>query len=391
MKTEKNKVQIKIAILSISSVLMASLMGSAIIADVSNSYPMIDTTLVQMIVTLPPLIAMIFSILSGPLSNKIAKKKIALFGLFSAFFGGGLAYFFGETTIYIMLVSSSLIGVGQGINSTISMALIADYFTDDEGSSLMGLQSAFINGGGMLILFISSLLAQFGWKSSYLVFLLFIPIILIVMKYLPNDPPIQQAQENKPKEKMNGTVYFIGVITFLFAVFMFSFTTNVSVYVTDNELGGAATSGFANTLMSASGAIAGIAYPSIKKQLNNKLIPLGALLAGVGLLLANILESIVGVYLAGIFIGFGLSLFMPTAIFAASVAVKADVSANAIAFVNGASNVGMFLSPFIVDPIINSFNGNVGTKFMISGIILIVLSIFTLVSQLKFSMTSHGN
>ncbi|WP_303865159.1 MFS transporter, partial [Alkalibaculum bacchi] len=243
MKTKHNKNHIKFAILAISSVLMTSMIASAILADISMSYPSADPSLIQMIMTLPSLMGMIFAISAGPLSGKIAKKIIVLVGLFSAFTGGMLSYLFGSLSIYVLLLSSALIGVGQGINSTMSMALIADYFVGDESSSLMGLQSAFVNGGSMVIIFISSLLARLGWRSSYLIFLIFIPIIVIVMKYLPNDPPIQQQESSGEKGKLNGTVYFTAVVTFVFATLMFSFATNVAMFVVNNGLGDATTAG----------------------------------------------------------------------------------------------------------------------------------------------------
>ena len=267
MKKEKNKNQIKIAILAISSVLMASMMASAILADIYMSYPTADPSLIQMIMTLPSLVGMIFAIAAGPLSGKIAKKTIVLIGLFSGFIGGMSAYFFGATSVYVLLLASAFIGVCQGINSTMSMALIADYFVGDESSSLMGLQSAFVNGGGMVVIFISSLLARLGWKSSYLIFLIFVPIIILVVKFLPNDPPVQQEGGTGEKGKLNGTVYFAGIVTFLFATFMFSFATNVAMYVVNNGLGDATTAGLANTLMSAAGTVAGVVYGSIKKGL----------------------------------------------------------------------------------------------------------------------------
>ncbi len=388
MKKEKNKNQIKIAILAISSVLMASMMASAILADIYMSYPTADPSLIQMIMTLPSLVGMIFAIAAGPLSGKIAKKTIVLIGLFSGFIGGMSAYFFGATSVYVLLLASAFIGVCQGINSTMSMALIADYFVGDESSSLMGLQSAFVNGGGMVVIFISSLLARLGWKSSYLIFLIFVPIIILVVKFLPNDPPVQQEGGTGEKGKLNGTVYFAGIVTFLFATFMFSFATNVAMYVVNNGLGDATTAGLANTLMSAAGTVAGVVYGSIKKGLKNKVIPTAILLAGIGLLLVNLLGSVASVFIAGMLVGTGLSMLMPTAMFIASSAVAPAMSANAISLINGASNIGMFISPFILNPIANSFGGDESFKFLICGIALIILSVFAFMNKSKFDMTA---
>lgn len=388
IEIKHNKTQIKIAILAIASVIMASMMASAILADISKSYPNADQSMVQMIMTLPSLVGIIFAIAAGPLSGKIAKKVIVMIGLFSGFGGGMLAYFLGDISIYVLLLSSALIGVCQGINSTMSMALIADYFVGDESSSLMGLQSAFVNGGGMIIIFVSSLLARLGWKSSYLIYLLFIPIILIVMKFLPNDQPIQREEENKEKGKLNGTVYFASIVTLLYYMLMFAFATNVAMYVVNNQLGDATTAGLANTLMSASGTVAGIIYGSVKKQLKESVIPTAILLAGIGLLVINLLGTVASVFIAGALIGFGMSLLMPTAMFIASSAVTPAMSANAISIINGSANIGMFVSPFIINPIANIFAGDESFKFLMCSIALIILSVFAFINKSKFKTTT---
>ncbi|WP_423055707.1 MFS transporter [Acetobacterium carbinolicum] len=75
---------------------------------------------------------MIFSFASGPLSMKISKKNLVIFALLCGFAGGILAFFFGSTSIYVLLGCSMLIGVAQGMDATMSMALIADYFVGEE-------------------------------------------------------------------------------------------------------------------------------------------------------------------------------------------------------------------------------------------------------------------
>ncbi|WP_369695477.1 MFS transporter, partial [Alkalibaculum bacchi] len=123
----------------------------------------------------------------------------------------------------------------------------------------------------------------------------------------------------------------------------------------------------------------------IKKRLKDTIIPTAILLAGVGLLLINIIGSIASVFIAGALIGFGLSLLMPTAMFIASSAVTPEMSANAISLINGASNIGMFVSPFILNPIVNNFGGGESFKFLLCGTALIILSIVAFVGRSKFN------
>ena len=388
--------QIKIAILAISSVIMAAMTNSAILADIGTHYPNISESVIQMVLTIPSLVGMFFAIASGPASGKIAKKTLVLIGLFFGLAGGMLAFILGGVSIYILLFSSVLIGVNQGINSTMSMALISDYFVGDEASSLMGLQSAFVNLGGMVIIFISGLLAGLQWKYAYIIYLVFIPIIAIVLKNLPNDPPIQKetntSGETTKKGSLNSTVYFSCIVLFFFAFFMYVFQSNISVYIMQNGLGDASTSGLANTIFSATGAITGFLYGKIKKTLKDNIIPLGVLSAGIGLLLIYTIGTLPTVFIGSILLGYGMSSIMPTVMFINSEAVTPAMSATAIALTNGASNIGMFLSPMLINPLMNLMGKTtVDAKFLMGAIGLFLVAIIAFAGRRKFHVETANN
>ncbi|MFZ7121549.1 MAG: MFS transporter [Eubacteriaceae bacterium] len=381
------KGKIKVAILAISSVIMASMTASAILADISTYYSNVDQSVIQMVLTLPSLLGMIFALASGPLSTKISKKGLVITGLFAALFGGILASTMGGNSIYILLVASAFIGVGQGINSTMSMALIADYFQGEECSSLMGLQSAFVNFGGMVILLFSGILAGINWINSYLIYLVFIPVILIVMKNLPKETPVKHVKNStQEKGKLNSTVYFTCFIVMFFTLFMFVFQTNVSLFMVNNQLGNATQSGLANSLMVAIGALTGLAYGHIKRILKGFIIPVGIIATALGMMLVFAVGNLISIFVAAACAGFGLSTFMPTAIFNVSSSVKPSVSAMAIALTTGVSNIGMFISPIVINSIVKAFSiEDISIRFLISAIALIVLAIIYVLGDARVS------
>lgn len=374
-----NKNKIKIAILAASSVLMISMTASAILGEIAEHYKDVDQSIIQMVLTLPSLVGMIFALVSGPLSLKISKKRIVLFGLVCTLIGGAGALLLGEKSIYILLLCSALIGVAQGINSTMTMALISDYFQGEECSSLMGLQSAFVNGGSMIILFTSGILAGIKWTYSYIVYLSFIPIILIVLKNLPNDPPIKENTVGKKKRsKLNKTVYFITIILFAYTLFSSVFQTNIAIYLKSNQLGEASTSGMVNSLMVGVGMVAGVLYGRIKKILKNNIVVVALSLATVGFFILYAFPFLPAVFISAALVGLGLSLLMPTAMFIVSNSVDSSMSATAIALTNAGSNMGMFLSPLLINPLSMVLGGgNETTKFVISAIALLVLVVIS--------------
>lgn len=371
----KNK--IKLAILSVSSLLMISMTASAILADISAHYPGVDQSIIQMVLTLPALMGMTFALLSGPITTKISKKNLVIFGLISAFSGGTTALLFGQTSIYVLHASSLLIGIAQGINSTMTMALIADYFSGSERSSLMGLQSAFVNGGSMVILLISGFLAGIRWNYSYLIYLILIPVMVIVIKNLPSDSPVHEDHASASGNgNLNSIVFFTSLVMFLFTTLLFVFQTNISMFIRSNELGDASTAGMVNSLMTGTGALTGIFYGRITRFLKTMIMPVAVCTAGIGMLLVYIVGSLPSVFIAGIMVGFGLSATIPTAMFNVSSAVSPSKSATALALTNGFMNIGMFASPFVINPLSSGLNPGIdGFRFFLSASGLILLSV----------------
>lgn len=374
METKK----IKLAILSISALLMISMTASAILGDIWLHFPDAPESLIQMVLTLPALLGLIFAFAAGPASMRISKKSLVIFSLSSGLIGGLIALILGPLGLGFLLFASILIGVAQGFNATLSMALITDYFRGAERSSMMGLQSAFLNGGSMVFLFTSGLLANFKWNHAYLVYLAFLPILFIVIKNLPHDLPVKQSQSENldHSKKLNASVYLMALFIFLFGSFFFVFQTNIALLVVSKGYGDATLSGMINTALAASGMVTGICYGKIKAVLKIRTIPFGIAAVGGGMGLIYLVGSLPSLFVSAILIGFGISLVMPTGIYIAANVVDNRLQPTAIAVVTAAVNLGMFVSPLLFNMILfQTVESTLLMKFIISSIALFILAI----------------
>lgn len=363
-----DKRKIKIAILSMSSLLMISMTASAVLADIQRYFVGVDPSLISMVLTIPSLMGLVFAFASGPLSLRLPKKSLVIFGLVCGLTGGMVALLFGSLSIYVLLGCSLLLGVAQGMNSTMSMALIADYFVAEESGALMGLQSAFVNGGSMVLLFSSGMLAGVSWQLSYLVYLVFIPVIVIVMKNLPNDHP-QTADQERPAEKsakLNARVYFTALIMFLFGVFLFVFQTNVAMYVAAKGFGDASTSGLINTSMSAAGMLTGVLFGRMQRVLRQLIIPVSLVVGSLGMLSIFVIGNLPALFIGAMCCGFCLATINPAGTFVAANAVHASISSLAIAVVTASCSVGIFVSPLLSNAVANAAGGNLAVKFLLA-------------------------
>lgn len=366
--------RIKLAILSIASLLMISMTASAILADIERHFPNQEESVIQMVLTLPALMGVIFAFIAGPLSMRIAKKNLVIFSLGCGLSGGLIGLVLGPLAMGYLLLSSVLIGVAQGINATMTMALITDYYSGEESGAMMGLQSAFLNGGSMVLLFTSGLLANVKWNHAYLVYLAFLPAILIVIRNLPDDRP-KPTNQKEDSGKLNARVYFIAIAIFLFGSFFFVFQTNIALLVVIKGYGDATLSGMINTAVSASGMLVGLQYGKLKRRLKTLAIPVGMAMVGLGMALIYVPGTLFSIFIAAFFIGFGIGIVMPTGIFMAANAVKNGMQSTAIALVTAAINLGMFVSPLFFNLIsFPTVEENLITKFILSTICLLILA-----------------
>lgn len=377
--------RIKLAILSIASLLMISMTASAILADIELHFPALEESVIQMVLTLPALFGLIFAFAAGPLSMRISKKSLVIFSLVNGLIGGLVALILGPLAIEFLLLASILIGVAQGINSTMTMALITDYFSGEESGAMMGLQSAFLNGGSMVLLFTSGILANIKWNHAYLVYLAFLPVLIIVIRNLPHDRPIRPVLPKNLDNvgKHNASVYFIALFIFLFSSFFFVFQTNIALLVVSKGYGDATLSGMINTMVSASGMIVGLHYGKLKRHLKTMAIPIGIGVVGLGMGLIYVQGTLASIFIAAIFVGFGIGIVMPTGIFIAANAVKIGMQSTAIALVTAAVNLGMFASPLLFNIIsVQSAGENPSIKFLVASICLLILAaMFTVGNQ----------
>lgn len=387
------KKRIKLAILSVASLLMISMTASAILADIEQYYPDVAEAMIQMVLTLPALLGVIFAFAAGPLSMRISKKRLVIFGLGCGLIGGLIGLILGPLAIEFLWFSSVLIGVAQGINATMTLALITIYFSGEESGAMMGLQSAFLNGGSMVLLFISGLLANIKWNTAYLVYLVFLPILLIVMKYLPHDQPLPttRLKAANNSEKLNTEIYFIALIIFLFGSCFFVFQTNIALLVVSKGYGDATLSGFINTLVSAAGMITGFRYSHIVRRLKTMTITVGIAVAGLGMGLIFFLGSLISIGVAALLIGFGIGIVMPTGIYLAANAVKKEIQSTAIALVTAAVNLGMFTSPLIFDLLSQQVPKNdLSVRFMIASLSLLILAALFAIGN-RLILKNHNN
>jgi MFS family permease len=246
----------------------------------------------------------------------------------------------------------------------------------------MGLQSTFVNGGGMIMVILSGLLAKIAWPDAYLLFLLFIPAFIGLAGLLP--PGKVMAQSSGSKLGINRSIAYLSGIALIFSLLYTTYSTNVALYLDATRLGDATSAGLATSLLTGAGIAAGLVFGRIFRVFRGFTLPLTLGLVTVGLLLTYFGGSLLMVFAGGLISGFGFSILMPLGIFLAVQSAAPELSAFAIAVFTGSVGIGSFISPVLIDGLATlAGHSDVKTRFLVASIGVLILLVITLARELR--------
>jgi MFS family permease len=276
--------------------------------------------------------------------------------------------------LWMLYIASAFAGFGMAYVNVLSSALISDHFKGVEKGKIMGFQSSALSLVGALMTTMSGSMADlFGWKYSYLVSLLTLPMLILVLALLPKDnvPEKTNGQQNV---KLSGRVYYWGFLGLLTSIFINVFNTNIAMLIDESGLGGATISGTVTSVYMLIGIPAGLLLGWVVKKLKQNVVGIMCAIMAVGFFVIAFAQNLPLIYFGTFLFGIGFAIRSPAAITFMAYMVPSAASAIAIAILQACSQVGNFLSPLLVNWISEIAGGDTQTKFIISGIALIIIA-----------------
>ncbi|WP_440954844.1 MFS transporter [Methanosarcina sp. Mfa9] len=153
----------------------------------------------------------LFSLVLGPFTDRIPRKKILIFCLVLYGFTGLAAYF--ATDLETLLILRFLQGIGVAGMMLLSMLLIGDLYSGPErvhATSRVGMTNAI---GSVFSPLIGGLLASHSWNLPFLFYTLTLPLALFAAVCLPETNPTVseyrvrktgKLDQEKDRDKNNG-------------------------------------------------------------------------------------------------------------------------------------------------------------------------------------------
>lgn len=378
----------RITVLSPSFALTSIVAVSSALAKISQAFPEVSVSSVQMLTALPSLIAIVVILLSGMLSSWITKKRIVAISMGLMLIGGLMPVFL-HHHFYQLTLASIIFGLGYGGISPLTTALINEHYGPDEQPGMLGFQSAVIGIGGVIFSSLGGKLASVCWWYTYFTYLLFVPVLILVLM-LPRGTTSTQAKSGGFRQLLNGKMLFYVCQGMMFGTFFFVFQTNIALLIESRALGGAEVAGTVLSLQSAFGIISGILGGKILNKLKDMSLPMIFCVAGFALLVIFQAEGVMFLYIAAACLGFVFSLRMPAGYLKATSSVAPECATLAITVYCSSSQIGQFLSPVCINGLSSAFGLYLDEKFVLSGIVLLVVGFASVIWERQVAKANNS-
>jgi len=332
------------ALLSVS--LLTIMAGAAVapaLGQISRAFPESDPTLIKMITTLPALVIIVASLLSGQLARVMAKRTLLIVGLV-LYLIGGLAGGF-ATSIPMLLAFRAVLGLGVGIISPLSLTLIADFFSGEARSRYMGYSTAVSSLGGSITTIAAGWLAAANWRYAFGVYVLAIGVLALVVLALPE--PERTRGSSRSTTRLPIGIYGLALLGLLVMLGFYVVPIGTALFMQNEGLGDAGLAGLAFAVLTFCSFLAGLGYSRIAQRLRSWTPVAGVVLFGAGLWLLSVSVSFPVVLAGMVLVGLGIAIVQPSLIVAVANLVPQADNSRALSLFSGAGYLGQFLSAIV--------------------------------------------
>ncbi|MFC5451252.1 MFS transporter [Paenibacillus aestuarii] len=323
-----------------------TMMAAPAVKLLAVAFPDTNALWVQWVVTLSSLFILPTLFIAGKLGRRFPRKHILIAGLLLYIIGGTGPAFANSFTM--ILVFRALLGLSIGLISPTCNALISENFQGKARSQMNGLQTS-VNGiGGAIFLSIGGMIASFGWRDVFLTYSYAIVLLLMVIAFLPNFPPMQTDAVIKQSMKMPKFLYAVAIAGGVHAMLFTLIPTNLSLFLSNNGIGSVTSVGYLTAFALIGVFIGGLAVTPLTGVFKKLLVPLNLALMASGFLLISSAHTVWTVALAVFLIGLGEGMLFPLSFIKTAEVVPKLVLTTGISILLASVYACQFLSPLFV-------------------------------------------
>ncbi len=316
MKKQERKTLIGLC--AIAAVLSITNITNSLMGSIAQSYSNVPYETLALLMTLPTLIGMVISFVSGPVIMKADPKTLLIIVVGCVMADLGIFALVGENgPLALLYVGVCLAGVSTGSNMILLSSLVHQCFEPTRHASLIAMLTAMIQGGSAVAnMAAGNIAAKAGWPNAYWIGLIVIPVVILFVILVPGKSartPVaghssqpSQKEATSGKERLPGKAYLIIAIKIVYCFCLGAFSFNYSNYIiNEHQLGTSAQAGTIAFLQMFTAMFVGFTYSFWSKLLKKALIPIAHILLPLAILSMLVFhDSLLGVTVAAVLVGF---------------------------------------------------------------------------------------
>ena len=344
-----------IAAISVSALIYLGNFVSPVVSSISAEYPDVSESAIKMLTTIPSLMMVVMSLVSGGLTSRYTIKKIVVFASVFALVGGMMPVFWDGMAV--MIASRVIFGIGYGLIFPMASAIVNQLFTRKQRDRLMGIRAGVGALIGALFSSVAGVVGMINWRYAFACTAVVIPIALLIAWKCPENglskSPSKGSEKVKEK-KLTTLTYVIYAGLFIFNMLMVTFVTNLSLVISRDNIGTVAQAGTVSSVYTVSAFVAGVIFSSVKSKAKRYTTPLAFGLVGIGLAILYFSHSLPLFYVGAVFYGLGFGFYNPQlTMVAAQTATKPIYAPIAIAGYTSCVGIGQFLASIVLPQVAN--------------------------------------
>ncbi|MCB0684949.1 MAG: MFS transporter [Saprospiraceae bacterium] len=365
----------KLTLLLVSSLTIMSVITiSPALPQMSVHFASVDNAelLVKLILTVPALFIAIFSPLTGWIIDRYGRLKILTFAIVLYAVSGTAGYYL--ENIYHILLSRAVLGISVGMSMTIVITLVADYFEGHERQKFAGIQVAFMSIGGILFIGLGGVLADIGWRLTFLIYLFALIILPLSILYLYEPPSSLRQKKIVSSDRSPRLIWILFFNTMLMWILFFIIPVQIPFYLKSIGIEKNSLIGIAIATSTLFSAISSFSYVRFKDHFSFKMIfTLGFLFMALGFFLISQSGHYSGILVAMMLSGFGIGMMIPnTNIWVMKIA-PIEIRGKEIGKLTMFWFFGQFISPIVMLPLLR--NLPLGSTFLAASGVLFLFAL----------------
>lgn len=366
-----------------------AVMGEQVIQPITynfyNAFP--DSPgAVNMILSIPLIMMVVFSIIAGWMCSYFNKKHLLIFG--GILFAIGSIFGLQVKTLPYIIFMRAVTGIGEAFVTTVAIVFIGDVYGDEGARArFLGIYNAVMALIGVVMSQAAGILAVSQWEKSFWVYWSAVPMLIAMILFLPGIRKTEDEAEGtarKAKEPFGRAFWVMAFDYLIYNIAYGCIAYFISLYIVENGIGNEAFSGTYIAMTTAGSAVTCMIFGFLLyKYLGNKTAVLAYGMAAAAIALHIFIPVKAAAVVAALLIGSSYGNVFSFG-FAYAPAVVPKSRADEATGIASALTVGpWFISTYLMTWLMNSvFKTELVTPCLV---VPLVMCLFVFVVELIFT------